>query len=113
MKWSWRVARIAGIDVFIHATFFLLLGWIGFVHYLDRNSVVDAVVGVGFLLALFAVVVLHEFGHAFAARLYGIQTKNITLYPIGGVARLERIPEKPAQELVVALAGPPSTSSLG
>ncbi|MBV6490335.1 MAG: site-2 protease family protein [Fimbriimonadaceae bacterium] len=106
MKWSWRVARIAGIDVFIHATFFLLLGWIGFVHYLDRNSIVDAVVGAGFLLALFTVVVLHEFGHAFAARLYGIQTKNITLYPIGGVARLERIPEKPAQELVVALAGP-------
>src|SRR3954464_13701314 len=106
MGWSFRIARLAGIDVFVHFTFLILLGWVALSDYSARGNVRDAVVGLAFILCLFGVVVLHELGHALAARRYGIETKDITLLPIGGVARLEKMPEKPGEELVVALAGP-------
>lgn len=105
MKWSFHLARIAGIDVRVHATFFLLLAWLGANYYFD-GGLSAAVSGVAFILLLFACVLLHEFGHAIAAKAYGIRTPDITLLPIGGLARLERMPEKPWQEFVVALAGP-------
>ena len=89
----------------IHLTFLLFLVWIWFSYY-QIAGFAGAVQGVLFILALFACVLLHEFGHAFAARGFGIETPDITLLPIGGVARLSRIPEKPWQELVVAIAGP-------
>lgn len=106
MKWSWKIARIAGIDINIHATFLLLVAWIAYSYWASQGSLIAVTEGVLFLLALFACVVLHEFGHALAARRYGIPTRDITLLPIGGVARLERMPEKPSQELIVASAGP-------
>ena len=106
MSWSWKLARVAGIDVYVHATFLLLIVWVGARHWADEQSVAAVVAGVAFILALFACIVLHEFGHALTARRYGIATRDITLLPIGGVARLERMPEKPSQELRVALAGP-------
>lgn len=105
MKWSFRLVRVAGIDVRVHATFFLLLAWFGLAYHAD-GGLGAMMVGLSFIILLFVCVVLHEFGHALAARAYGIGTHDITLLPIGGVARLERIPEKPVQELVVALAGP-------
>lgn len=106
MTWSFRLARIAGIDVYVHATFLMLVAWIALLHW-SQSQRVDAVLeGVGYILALFACVVAHEFGHALTARRYGIRTLDITLLPIGGLARLERMPDKPAQELWVALAGP-------
>ncbi|HEY2932540.1 MAG TPA: site-2 protease family protein [Acidobacteriota bacterium] len=106
MKWSWKLARVAGIDVYMHVTFLILLGWVGISHYLVRQSLADAWAGIIFILALFSIVVLHELGHALTARRFGIRTRDITLLPIGGVARLERMPEDPKQELLVALAGP-------
>lgn len=106
MKSSWRIGRIAGIDVHLHFTFLILLGWVALSHYLQRQSWQDALSGLAFIVALFTIVVLHELGHALTARRFGIRTRDITLLPIGGVARLERIPEKPKEELLVALAGP-------
>lgn len=106
MKWTLKLGRFAGIDVFLHTTFFLMIFWIGITYWIQENSIAAVISGVGFILALFASVVLHEYGHALTARKFGVKTKDITLYPIGGVARLERIPENPREELWVALAGP-------
>ena len=106
MPWSWKLARIAGIDVYVHATFFMVIAWIALIHWNESQNLAAVVEGVGFILALFACVVLHEFGHALTAARYGIRTRDITLLPIGGLARLERMPDVPLQELWVALAGP-------
>src|ERR1700752_2294420 len=105
MRWSFKIARIAGIDVRIHATFFLLLGFVAYFagHRAGASWGLSAVL---IWLLVFLCVLLHELGHALAAKAYGIPTVDITLYPIGGIARVERMPEKPVQELVVAIAGP-------
>ena len=106
MKSSWKIGTLAGIEVRLHITFPLLLIWVGVSYYGARQNWGDVFHGVAFTMALFAIIVLHELGHALTARRYGIGTKDITLLPIGGVARLNRIPENPKQELLVALAGP-------
>ena len=106
MKWQWKLARIAGIDVYMHITFLIIIGWVAFSSWTQQRTWSAVLSGVFFILLLFAFVVMHEYGHALTARKYGIKTRDITLYPIGGVARLERMPEKPIEELWVALAGP-------
>lgn len=105
MRWSWQIAKVAGIPIRIHATFVLFLVFL-YVVLARGQSAAHAAEWIGFLLALFACVVLHELGHAVTAKRYGVKTRDITLLPIGGVARLERIPENPGQEIAVALAGP-------
>jgi Zn-dependent protease len=102
---SLKLFTVAGTTVRVHPTFWLLIAWIGALHWISGGPG-EAVRGVVFVLVLFACVVLHEFGHIFAARRYGIRTPDVTLLPIGGVASLERMPERPAHEVVVAFAGP-------
>jgi Zn-dependent protease/CBS domain-containing protein len=106
MKWSIKIGRLLGIDIYIHFTFFLLLLFLGWVYWQTTQRVDAVVAGIAFILALFGCVVLHELGHALTARKYGVKTRDIILLPIGGVARLERLPEKPIQEFWVAVAGP-------
>jgi Zn-dependent protease len=105
MAWSIIIGTVKGTVIRVHITFLLFLLWIAAAHY-AQGGWNAAVAGVVFIALLFLCVLLHEFGHIFAARRYGVQTPDVILLPIGGVARLERIPEEPAQELVVALAGP-------
>ena len=102
MKASQRIGRVAGIDLYVHVTFWLFLAWIGVSEYLRDRSIRAVTSGVGFVLLVFGTVVLHELGHALTARRYGITTRDITLYPTGGVARLERMPDDPREELWVA-----------
>jgi len=109
MSRSFRLARLAGIDIFVHPTFALLLVWVAVSSGLQGRTVGAAAEGVALMLALFGCIVLHELGHALMARRFGIVTKDITLLPIGGMARLERMPERPAHEFLVALAGPAVT----
>lgn len=105
MGWSIPVGTVKGTVIRIHLTFLLFLAFIGFANY-GRGGGGAALQSVLFLSLLFLCVLLHEFGHIVAARRYGVKTPDVTLLPIGGVARLERIPEEPRQELIIALAGP-------
>ena len=111
MRWSYTIARIAGTEVKVHLTFLLLLGWIAY----DVWSAAGPAAALGytlFFVAFFLCIVLHEFGHITMARRFGVRTPDVILLPIGGVARLERIPEAPRQELLVALAGPAVTVAI-
>lgn len=106
MRWSYKCGKLLGIDLYVHVTFFLLLAYVLFEGLVDTYSLTLASFGVGLVIITFAIVVMHELGHSMAARHYGIPTHRIMLLPIGGVASLDRMPEEPKEELVVALAGP-------
>lgn len=105
MTWSFPIGRLFGSQLRVHATFFLLLIWVALAAY-GQGGVAAALDNTLFILALFACVIAHEFGHALMARRFGIRTPDVTLLPIGGMARLEKMPDKPGQEIAVALAGP-------
>jgi len=106
MRWSFTVGRIAGIRVELHVTFLLFVGVIAVQNGLLNGHLDAALSAVAMMLMAFACVLLHELGHALTARRFGIRTLDIVLLPIGGVARLERMPERPQQEILVAIAGP-------
>src|SRR5438309_2314905 len=105
MTRSWKLGTAFGIGIYVHWTFLLLVGYVFFVN--GRLGGLDrALYAVALLFAVFTCVVLHELGHALMARRFRIPTRDITLYPIGGVARLERMSEHPGEEMAIAVAGP-------
>ncbi len=106
MKGSLKLGKVTGIGLFIHWTFSFLLLFIIYINYKAGHDAKQIIWSVLFILSVFITVLMHELGHALAAKRYHINTKDITLLPIGGLARLEKIPEKPSEELVVAFAGP-------
>jgi len=111
MRWSYTIGRFGGTEVKVHVTFLLLLAWIGYRAYQDAGAA--AALGITlFFVSFFLCIVLHEFGHITMARRFGVRTPDVILLPIGGVARLERIPEEPRQELLIALAGPAVTVAI-
>jgi Zn-dependent protease len=108
MRWSYSIGRIAGTEIKVHVTFLLFIAWIALSAY-QADGPAAAVDTTLFLLALFLCIVLHEFGHILMARRFGVRTPDVILLPIGGVARLERIPDRPQQEFLIAIAGPAVT----
>lgn len=108
MGWSISLGRVKGTAIRVHWTFLLFLIWLGSTAYFQSGA--NAAAGaVSFILLLFLCVTLHEFGHILAARHFGVRTPEILLLPIGGVSKLERIPERPKEELIMAAAGPAVT----
>jgi Zn-dependent protease/CBS domain-containing protein len=105
MSWSLNIGKVAGTVVRIHLTFLLFLAWIFAASYASGGAA-TAWNSLAFMLLLFLCVLLHEFGHIFTARAFGVPTPYVTLLPIGGVAQLERIPEEPWEEFLIAIAGP-------
>ncbi|KFE36313.1 site-2 protease family protein [Thioclava atlantica] len=105
MNWSYSIGKVRGTELRVHITFFILLIWITVAAW-TADGMQAAVTNLLFILAVFACVVLHELGHATMAARFGVKTPDITLLPIGGLARLERIPENPKQEILIAVAGP-------
>ncbi len=105
MGWSITIGHIAGTAIRLHFTFLLFLVWLGVADYLAGGPAA-AIATVSFILLVFLCVTLHEFGHIFMARRFGVHTPEVILSPIGGIANMERLPEEPAHELLVAIAGP-------
>jgi len=103
---SISLGKPLGIPTKIHWTFWILIVWIIYTNASQGQGGAETMWYILFVFAIFTCVILHELGHSLAARRYGIQTRSITILPIGGVASLEKIPENPKQELVVAIAGP-------
>jgi len=106
MRGAWKLGRFAGIDAYVHWTFALLMAWAGWSAWRGAGTGLAVVLGLGFLIAVFGSVLLHELGHALVARRWGVPTRHILLTPIGGVASIEGMPRAPRAELQVALAGP-------
>jgi Zn-dependent protease len=108
VRWSYRILTVLGTEIRLHVTFLLLVAWYAYIAY-RMGGEQAAIAASIFLILVFVCVLLHEFGHILMARRFGIRTPEVLLSPIGGIARLERMPEEPRQELLVAVAGPAVT----
>ncbi|HEV8285048.1 MAG TPA: site-2 protease family protein [Chitinophagaceae bacterium] len=106
MRWSLYIGKVSGIKIFIHWTFLILILWIILVQVFEGHKANEILLNITFIIAVFACIVLHELGHALTAKRFNSKTKDIILLPIGGLARMESLPEKPMQELLVAVMGP-------
>lgn len=93
-RWSWRVGTLFGVEIRVHATMLLLFAWIAYEHVGSDRGPIELLRGLGLIGGVFVIVLLHELGHALTARRFGIATRDITLLPIGGLSRLERMPDK-------------------
>lgn len=113
MKRNYKLGDIGGFGIFVHWTFVVMMAGLFVYYLLVHGSVLAALSALALLVGVFGSVILHELGHAFMARRYGISTLDITMYPIGGVARLEKMPSEPRQELMIALAGPAVNVAIG
>src|SRR3954465_3896164 len=111
MRWTYTLGRLGETEIKLHLTFFLLLAYWAVGGY-EAGGMSSAIGAVAMLIALFVCVLLHEFGHITMARRFGVRTPDVLILPIGGVARLERIPDEPPQELLIALAGPAVTLAI-
>jgi stage IV sporulation protein FB len=111
MSWSYRIARVAGTDIKLHLTFLAFVAWVGWGAYSAQGPAAAASILL-FIAAVFVCILLHEFGHILTARRFGVRTPDVILLPIGGVARLERMPTVPRQELLIALGGPAVTLAI-
>jgi Zn-dependent protease len=105
MRWSIPIFSLGGTVIRIHVTFMIFMVWLWGLYFRQGGSEA-AWQGTTFVAILFVCVLLHELGHVFAGRRYGVQTEDVTLWPFGGIANMERMPAKPSEELVVAIAGP-------
>ncbi len=106
MKGSLNLGRVSGIKIKVHWTFLFIIIWVAFIEINQGGNLQSVLFNIALILVVFLCVVLHELGHALTAQHFGVKTKKITLLPIGGIASLEKIPEEPKQELLVAVAGP-------
>lgn len=106
MRWSLYIGKISGIKLFIHWTFFLLIVWIIYSGIRHGDNIQEILTSIGFISSVFVCVILHEFGHALTAKRFHFKTRDITLLPIGGLARMDDLPDKPMQEFLVAIMGP-------
>jgi len=106
MKWSFKLVEVAGIKIQVHSTFLIIVAWFALAYWQLEGTLIGVLEGVSFILVLFFCVVLHELGHALTARRFGIKTRSITLLPIGGIAAIEKVPDDPREEILIALAGP-------
>lgn len=106
MRWAIRIGKIAGIDIYLHATFFLLLLLVAGQYWAQPNGWEHIIQAVVFTCLLFTIITFHEIVHALTARRFGIQTKDIVLLPIGGIARIMKMPNRPVQELLISITGP-------
>ena len=105
MKWSMPLCHTFGIHIRIHVTFLLLLAWIAWLGW-QSDGLQASLWAMAFVVCLFICIVLHELGHSLVAMRFGAEVRGITLLPIGGVASMRNIPEKPLHELLLSLAGP-------
>jgi Zn-dependent protease/CBS domain-containing protein len=106
MGWSFRIARVDGIDIKVHISFFLIL-ILGAVEWGGLTGTVDgALFGVVLMILLFTCVTLHELGHSIVAKLFGIPVREIILFPLGGVSNITKNPDKPLHDLLISIAGP-------
>jgi Zn-dependent protease len=103
---TFKIGRVAGIDVKVHWTFFLLLAFFAFIGYQESGSLIGALTATAMIVALFFCVLLHEFGHSLVAQRLGIEIQGITLLPIGGISNMESLPERPTDEVKITVAGP-------